>query len=139
MVNHYESAVVVNASSCPKTELLAPKGKGLVEVVHAKSLTTPFTPNNVRDVSGPQVVSCTTFMDYTHDFTAGNYAKFMQVMWVHIEEPESNQSVVEPYQGIIRYVTHMRDMSGSTTVGIPERIALKVASCTSVAQTQKAA
>ena len=137
MINHYKSDGVTLPPACDKTELLKTKTEELAAAVNIKSLTTGFSINN-RDVSGPQVLSCAALVDYTRDNEHAIIPDVVQVMWVHIEEPESGQSIMDTSGQRIWFLAQLRDASGATTVWIPERHALKLASCTSAAQFREA-
>ena len=51
----------------------------------------------------------------------------MQVMWVHLEEPDPDVQVRDPTGTRIWFRTPLRDASGATSVGIPQSIALDLA------------
>ena len=48
-------------------------------------------------------------------------------MWVHIEEPEPTESILDPSGERIWFITSLKDTSGSVSVGIPQRCALELA------------
>ena len=50
-------------------------------------------------------------------------------MWVHIEEPELDATVLDASGTRIWYRIHVRDASGSALVGVPQRNALELANC----------
>ena len=54
----------------------------------------------------------------------------VQLMWLHIEEPEPKADVV--HQDRVWYKTCARDVSGAIQVGIPQRNALALASCSTM-------
>jgi len=66
-ISHFANDVVVQAPECDKTTHLTTQKNELATAVNVKSLTTGFTPNASKDVSGPQVLSCAAFLDYTRD------------------------------------------------------------------------
>ena len=138
VINHYENDVVVPAPACDKTSHLKTKEQQLANALNVKSLTTEFTPHAAKDVSGPQALSCAAFLDYARDNPAASVPDVMQLMWVHIEEPESGHSILDATQQRIWYLAQLRDVSGATTVGMPERHALQLASCTSSEQFRRA-
>ena len=122
---------------CGKTDLLNTKMEELAAAVNMKSLTTGYASIS-QDVSGPQVLSCAAFLDYTRDNEHATIPDVVQVMWVHMEEPEAGQSILDAPQQRIWYLAQLRDVSGATTVWMPERHALKLASCTSVTHFREA-
>ena len=83
-------------------------------------MTTEFTPNATKDAGGPQVLLCAAFLDYTRDNEKASVPDVVQLMWVHIEEPESSASILDASQQRIWYLAQLPDMSGATTVGMPE-------------------
>ena len=56
----------------------------------------------------------------------------VQVMWVHLEEPEPDAQVKDPSGERLWFRTPLRDASGATTVGVPQKVALKVSNCQSM-------
>ena len=54
----------------------------------------------------------------------------VQLMWLHVEEPERNKDVV--HQDRVWYKIRARDVSGAIEVGMPQRNALSLASCNTV-------
>lgn len=130
-ISHYADDVIVPAPACAKTTLLTSKHEELSKAENVESLTTAFVPNNSKDVSGPQVLSCAAFLDFTRDNKDARTPDVVQLMWVHIEEPDAAQGIKDASGTRIWYLAQLRDVSGATTVGMPERIALRLASCTS--------
>ena len=58
VINHYANDIVVLAPVCDKTNLLMSKEQVSATAVNVKSLTTGFTPNAIKDASGPQSLTC---------------------------------------------------------------------------------
>ena len=128
-ITHYAGEQVVPAPDCSKASMLTGKVDELSSVDIAKSLTTDFVPTASRDVTGPQTLSCAAFLDYTPDNPTASMPEIMQLMLVQIEEPEPDEIVTDASRQRIWYRIRVRDASGSTTVGIPEKHALALASC----------
>ena len=59
----------------------------------------------------------------------------VQLMWLHVEEPEINKDVV--HQDRVWYKIRARDVSGAIQVGMPQRNALSLASCNTVENSWK--
>ena len=128
-ITHYAGEQVAPAPDCSKASMLTGKVDELSSVENAKSLTTDFVPTASRDVTGPQTLSCAAFLDDTQDNPTASMPEIMQLMWVQIEEPEPDETVTDASRQRIWYRIRVRDASGSTTVGVPEKHALALASC----------
>ena len=106
-----------------KTASLRAKQQDLAAATNTEKLTAVWTPNLARDVSGRQALSCATFLDYTTETPEAALPEVVQLMWVHIEEPDLDGEVLDPSGIHIWYRVALRDMSGSVLLGIPERCA----------------
>ena len=133
-INHYAEELVTSAPDCSKTESLTEKATELAAAENTISLTSTWTSHEVKDVSGPQPLSCAAFLDYTAEVPESTMPSIVQLMWVHLEEPDADSVVLDSSGTRIWYRVQTRDCSGSTTIGIPERNALLLASCTTVAE-----
>ncbi len=78
--------------------MLTTKNEELSLARNTKSLTKDFVPTVAKDVSGPQVLSCAAFLDYTQENPQASMPGIMQLMWVHIEEPEPDNPVTDASQ-----------------------------------------
>ena len=83
----------------------------------------------MRGVSGRQALSCAAFLDYTTETPEAALPEVVQLMWVHIEEPDPDGEVLDTSGTHIWYRAALRDMSGSVQVGIPQRCAFVLAGC----------
>ena len=115
---------MVPAPECEKTASLRAKQQDLAAATNTDKLTSVWTPNLSRDVSGRQRLSCAAFLDYTTETPSAGLPEVMQLMWVHIEEPDPDGEVVDTSGNHIWYRVALRDMSGSVLLGIPQRCAL---------------
>ena len=134
VITHFATDSIVVAPACDKTKHLADNHSELTADENITCLTSEFTPNSTKDVSGPQVLSCAAILDYTRENTMVSVPDVMQLMWVHIDEPDAGDHIMDTSGQRIWYLTQLRDVSGATTVGMPERHALRLASCSSSAQ-----
>ena len=131
---HYDRELLVTAPRSAKTLLLREKQKELTDATNTESLTACWTPTSAAtDVSGPQPLSCAAFMDFTAECATAPLPEVSQLMWVHIEEPAPGAEVTDSKGTRIWYHTTVRDISGSVVMGIPERCALQLAQCDSMA------
>jgi len=128
-INHYSADLMKPAPECEKTVSLRDKQQELIAATNTEMLTVVWTPNQSRDVSGPQPLSCAAFLDYTTETSGAVLPEVMQLMWVHIEEPEPDGQVVDASGERIWYVVPLRDISGSVLMGIPQRNAFALARC----------
>ena len=131
-INHYAGEVVVSAPDSAKTIMLASKRDDLASASLTQSITTVFVSNVAKDVSGPQALSCAAFLDYTQENTCIQMPEVVQIMWVHVEEPEPDETVTDVAHQRVWFRIHLRDASGSVLVGVSEKHALKLASCESM-------
>jgi len=128
-INHYVREHIREAPDCAKKQALEAMRDTLSNAVNTESLTSTWAPNQVRDVSGEQLLSCAAFLDYTSEAPNASFPEVMQLMWIHIEEPEPGSPVLESTGERLFYRVYVRDPSGSVLLGIPQRIALLLASC----------
>jgi hypothetical protein len=101
----------------------------LSTATNTESLTAAWVATQSKDVSGPQPLSCSAFLDYTSEAPHASMPQVVQLMWVHIEEPDPNTSVTEGSSGRIWYRASAKDASGSTVLGISQKVALVLANC----------
>ena len=128
---HYAGEVMLPAPECEKTTALRNNETNLRQATNVEMLSTEFTPTHkARDVSGRQPLSCAAFLDFTSERPEEALPEVSQLMWVHVEEPERSAKVaVAPDR--IWYRVQLRDISGSCTVGVPQRIAFILSGCKS--------
>ena len=131
-VLHFPSDLVRLApDECQKTKALSDQKDTLTLATNTSILTAEWTPQHrERDVSGPVPLSCTAFLDFTSESPEAKMPGVVQVMWVHLEEPEPEVHVRDPSGERVWFRTPLRDASGATTVGVPQKVALDLASCT---------
>ena len=122
-INHYNGELMEPAPECEKTASLRDKQQDLAATTNTDKLTAVWTPNLSRDVSGRQALSCAAFLDYTTETPEAALPEVVQLMWVHIEEPDPDGEVLDPSGTHIWYRVALRDMSGSVLLGIPQRCA----------------
>ena len=103
---------------------LRDKQQDLAAATNTDKLTAVWAPNLSRDVSGRQALSCAAFLDYTTETPEAVLPDVVQLMWVHIEEPDPGTEVLDTSGDHIWYRVALRDMSGSVLLGIPQRCAL---------------
>ena len=128
-INHYADERAENAPPCEKTDALDGKKDVLTSATNTEQLTDVWAPQHtVRDVSGPQPLSCAAFLDFTSEAPQADMPSVVQLCWVHLEEPEPDTDVVVGGERIW-YTVSGRDLSGSTTLAVPQRHALLLASC----------
>ena len=90
------------------------------------TLTTPFAPTYVpMDVTGRQPLGVAAFMDFTCKNPEAKVPEGMQLLHCNLREPEGD--VTQEGSDRIWFVTKLIDVSGSTDVGVPERVALELA------------
>ena len=78
------------APECEKTASLRAKQQDLAAATNTDNITAGRIPNLSRDVSGRQALSCAAFLDYTTDTPEATLPDVVQLMWVHIEEPDQD-------------------------------------------------
>ena len=60
-------------------------------------------------------------LGFTSEAFDADLPEVTQVMWMHLEEPEPDASVVDKKTGgRIWYRVQLRDISGACTVGVPQ-------------------
>ena len=74
-------------------------------------------------------MSCAAFLDYTTETPDAVLPEVVQLMWVHIEEPDCDGEVLDTTGAYIWYRVALRDTSGSVLVGVRQRCALTLARC----------
>ena len=131
-ITHYPGDVIRLAPVCQKTHALAESKDALTVATNTSTLTAQWTPQQSRDVSGPVPLSCAAFLDFTAESPEAKMPEVVQVMWVHLEEPEPDAQVKDPSGERLWFRTPLRDASGATTVGVPQKVALKVSNCQSL-------
>ena len=129
-INHYVDEVATRPPVCPKTEALTNKKTELATATNTELLTQTWTPSQGKDVSGRQPLSCSAFLDYSSSTPEANVPEVVQLMWLHLEEPEAKADVL--HQDRVWYKVCARDVSGGIQVGIPQRNALSLASCSTM-------
>ena len=94
-----------------------------------QKLTKEFTPNESRDVGGPQPIGGAAFFDLSSENPAAPVPDVSQFMWIHIEEPDPSAKVLDTTNSRVWFKVLMRDVTGAALMGVPERIALQLSSC----------
>lgn len=128
-INHFPSDVLKDAPTCPKTTALLAKKAQLATATNCTTLTTTWSPHEARDVSGEQPLSCCAFLDYTSETPLATIPSITQLMWIHVEEPEPEVQILEASGTRLWFRTTVRDASGATLMGMPQRNALQLANC----------
>ena len=128
-VSHYANELVQPAPQCTKTEALLAQKDRLSTATNTESLTVDWVAGSSRDVSGPQPLSCSAFLDFTCEAPNASMPQVVQLMWLHIEEPDPHATVTESSSGRIWYRASAKDASGSTVLGISQKMALVLANC----------
>ena len=131
-INHWNESRFESAPVCPKAEALQAKENELTTASETNSITTTWKPSAARDVSGLQPLSCAAFLDFTSEEPKANMPEVMQLLWMHLEEPEVGYNIMENSGQRLWYLTKLRDVSGATNVGVSEKQALKLASVNTV-------
>ena len=131
-VTHFPGDVVRLAPVCQKTKALGDQKDTLTLATNTSTLTAQWTPQQARDVSGPVPLSCAAFLDFTAESPDAKMPGVVQVMWVVLEEPEPDMNVRDPSGERVWFRTPLRDASGATTAGIPQKLALELANCESM-------
>ena len=131
-ITHFAGDLIQPAPVCQKTEALGNQKDTLTLATNTSTLTAEWTPQQSRDVSGPVPLSCAAFLDFTAESPEAKMPEVVQVMWVHLEEPEPDVQVKDPSGERLWFRTPLRDASGATTVGVPQKVALKVSNCQSM-------
>ena len=124
-IKHFADEVVKRPPVCSKTAALTNKKTVLSAATNTDLLTQMYWSQG-KDVGGRQPLSCSAFLDYSTASPEANMPEVVQLMWLHVEEPEPKADVV--HQDRIWYKIFARDVSGAIQVGIPQRNALSLAS-----------
>ena len=128
-VNHWDDERVRVASDCPKKANLAEKRDDLCSRENTVSLTKEWVSKGTKDVSGPKCLSVAAFLELGAQRPDLQMPDIVQLMWVRIEEPSSDSSVMDKSGSRLWFRTTVRDVTGGTLIGIPSRISLKLAKC----------
>ena len=125
LINHYEQALVRDAPPCDKTTKLRSEAVDLTATQDTCQLSTEkiFTAQT-RDVSGPQVLCCAAFLDFTSQEPSADMPSVVQVPWLMIEEPACTEPVKDKQESRLWFIAKARDASGSVQLGCPQRVAL---------------
>ena len=124
---HYVKEKLGAAPECAKTVELREKGPSLKDATNIQHLTKVWVPSVSRDVDGLQPLSCAALLDYTAENPEAMVPEVNQLMWVHIEEPQPEDAVMDNSGERIWFVTTLRDNSGPVSVGVPQHVALQLA------------
>ena len=129
LVNHYADAPLLPPPDCPKTKHLQAAKDTLLGAVNTMHMSSEkgWTPQGSRDVSGPQPLSGAAFLDYTAEEPSANMPSIVQVPWLSIDEPNSDDVVTVEDGSRLWLIAKGRDPSGSVRLGCPQRIALRLA------------
>ena len=128
-IKHFADQVVKRPPVCSKTAALTNKKTVLSAATNTDLLTQMYWSQG-KDVGGRQPLSCSAFLDYSTASPEADMPEVVQLMWLHVEEPEINKDVV--HQDRVWYKIRARDVSGAIQVGMPQRNALSLASCNTV-------
>ena len=123
---HWENALLCEAPPCDKHTKLTEDFDKLKNAANTNMLTN-YTPTHSIDVSGPQQIGTTAFLDYTAQNPDANMPEVSQIMLATIEEPTGSVTIVNADNSErIWFTTNVREFSGMAQVGIPEKIALQL-------------
>ena len=125
-IKHFADQVVKRPPVCSKTAALTNKKTVLSAATNTDLLTQMYWAQG-KEGGGRQPLSCSAFLDYSTASPEANMPDVVQLMWLHLEEPEAQADVV--HQDRVWYKICARDVSGGIQVGIPQCNALSVASC----------
>ena len=131
-VAHFPNDTARLAPVCEKTKALGEKKETLTSATNTSTLTAEWTPQQSRDVSGPVPLSCAAFLDFTAESPEAKMPEVMQLMWVHLEEPDADMEVKDSSGERVWFRTPLRDATGATTVGVPQKFALELSNCKSM-------
>ncbi len=131
-INHYVDEIAALPPACPKTTTLLSKKTELSAATNTELLTQQWTPHQSKDVSGPQPLSCAAFLDFTTATPDAAVPPVVQAMWMHIEEPEPDTEVLDASGTRVWYTICGRDASGSARLGVPQRNAFSLSSCSTM-------
>ena len=121
--NHWETSLLCEAPECDKCTQLTKDFDKIKDATNSVMLTT-FTPKTSVDVSGPQTIAASTFLDYTSQNPGANLPSVMQIMIATIEEPIG--AVTPDGQERIWFITKFRDFGGVAEASVPEKVALQL-------------
>ena len=93
-INHFAADVVTQPPACSKTEALRNRRTELADATNTELLTHVWTGSQGKDVSGSQPLSCSAFLDYSSSTPEANVPEVVQLMWLHVEEPEVTADVL---------------------------------------------
>ncbi len=127
-ITHYDGEIVTQAPPCPKTTELESQKEALTSATNTTSITTDWAPSGSKDITGPQVLSALAILECTKDAPETSMPDTLQLMWIHFEEPDPNEEVLDQGRTRIWFRLTAREAGGATTLGVPERVALKLAS-----------
>ena len=113
-ITHYSKDKIAPAPECQKTNELRQKGEELQNATDTEKLTQVWQPNQTKDVSGPQPMSCAAFLDYTKETPQATVPDVNQIMWAHIEEPTPSENIL--FGDRLWFRTQLRDPSCNATV-----------------------
>ena len=131
-ISHYVKEKLGAAPECAKTVELREKGPSLKNATNIQHLTKVWVPSVSRDVDEEQPLSCAAFLDYTAENPEAMVPEVNQLMWVHIEEPQPEDTVKDNSGERIWFITTLRDNTGPVSVGVPQRVALQLAKVSGV-------
>ena len=131
LVNHYADGPLREPPACQKTTHLLAQATALLAAIDTKQLSEAkaWTPNEARDVSGPQILCCAAFLDLTSEEPTAQMPQVVQLVWLQLEEPNSEDKVTVDNGSRLWLVAKARDVSGSVRIGVPQRILLALATC----------
>ena len=127
--NHWENSMLREAPECDKREKLTDDFDKIKGATNSVLLTQQFTPRSSMgrssmDVSGPQSIAASAFLDCTSRNPDANLPNVMQIMAATIEEPSG--SVIAQGTERIWFVTKFREFSGAAEASMSERVALQL-------------
>ena len=121
--NHWENSLLCEAPECDKRTQLTKDFDKIKDATNSVMLTH-FTPKTSVDVSGPQTMAASAFLDYTSQNPCANLPNVMQIMTATIEEPIG--SVTPEGQDRIWFITKFRDFGGVAEASVTEKVALQL-------------
>ena len=132
VVNHYADALLLDPPDCEKTRHLLAQSSTLTAATNTLQLSSvrEWNPQDPPDVSGPQPLCCTAFLDLTSEEPSANMPSVVQIPWLLVEEPAQDDEVTNDDGSRLWFVTKARDCSGAVRVGCPQRTALALANAT---------
>jgi hypothetical protein len=115
--------LLCEAPECDKRNGLTKDFDKIKDATNSVMLTN-FTPKASMDVSGPQSIAASAFLDYTSQNPDANLPSVMQIMVATIEEPSGS---VNP-EGTERiwFIAKFREFSGAAEASMSERVALQL-------------